>query len=69
MAIVRGIAVAPDCGTRRCYAAEIAFESSDYELAVMARVIFDECRQPPIFVEQGSGVCAWHKTQIDERRR
>lgn len=69
VAIVRGIAMAPDMRARRCYAVEIAFESGDYENAVMARVVNDGCEQPPVAMEQGSGVCAWHHLQIKERRR
>jgi hypothetical protein len=56
-------------GDQRCYAVEIAFESSDYELAVMARVIKDDCSGKPVAVLENSGVCAWHHTQILERRR
>jgi hypothetical protein len=70
MAIVRGIAVAPDMGMRRCYAVEVCFESGDdYALAMMARIVYDDCKQPPIAMSQGSGICAWHEQQIKERRR
>ena len=69
MAIVRGIAMAPNLGPHACHAVEIAFESGDYELAIMARVVKDDCGQKPVAVLQGSGVCSWHKRQIHERRR
>jgi hypothetical protein len=70
MAVVRGLAVAPDMGGQRCYAVEIAFDSGeDYALAMIARVVNDECQQPPIAFEQGSGICDWHLRQIKERRR
>jgi hypothetical protein len=69
MAIVRGVAMAPDMGARRCHAVEIAFESSEYELAVMARIVKDECGQPPVTILEGSGCCEWHHNQILERRR
>jgi hypothetical protein len=70
MAIVRGVAVAPDMGRHRCFAVEICFESGDdYALAVMARIVKDDCGQAPVTVLDGSGVCAWHNTQIQERRR
>jgi len=67
---VRGVAVAPDMGAHRCFAVEICFESGeDYALAVMARIVNDDCGQPPVTTLEGSGVCAWHHTQILERRR
>jgi hypothetical protein len=69
MAVVRGVAMAPDMGTTRCHAIEVAFENGDYELAVMAKVVFDECNEPVVAVEQGSGVCEFHDRQIRERRR
>ena len=70
MAIVRGLAVAPDMGNLRCYAVEIAFESGeDYALALLARVVNDECERPPVVVREGSGVCSWHEQQLAERRR
>lgn len=69
MAIVRGIAVKPDEGAARCHAVEVAFENGDYELAVMARVVFDDCQGAPVKELQNSGVCAWHLTQVEERRR
>lgn len=70
VAVVRGVAVSPGMGSDRCYAVEIAFESAeDYALALMARVVKDDCGQTPVKTEQGSGVCAFHLTQINERRR
>ena len=70
MAIVRGVAMAPDMGAARCHAVEIAFDSGeDYAFAMMARVVNDECNQPVIAIEQGSGCCAFHRKQILERRR
>jgi hypothetical protein len=69
MAIVRGVAMAPDMGAARCHAVEVAFETGDYELAVMGRVVKEECSQKPVAVLQGSGVCEFHNRQIQERRR
>jgi hypothetical protein len=61
--------MAPDLGPDACHAIEVAFENGDYENAVMARVVLDNCQQQPVAVSQGSGVCAWHNRQIQERRR
>jgi hypothetical protein len=61
--------MAPDMGSRRCYAVEVAFEDSEYELAALARVVNDDCRGAPVSIVQGSGVCAFHNQQIRERRR
>jgi hypothetical protein len=68
--IVRGVAVKPHEGTDRCHAVEIAFEATeDYSLALLARVVLDNCGQAPFTTVERSGVCAWHYSQIQERRR
>jgi hypothetical protein len=69
MAVVRGLMVAPDMGGYRCYAVEVAFDSGDYENAVSARVVNDECQQPPVSFLEGSGVCRWHFGQLKDRER
>jgi hypothetical protein len=56
-------------GDAVCFAVEVAFENTDYELAVVARVVKDDCQQKPVTTLEGSGVCAWHYQQIRERRR
>ena len=69
MAIVRGVAMAPDMGARRCYAVEVAFEDSEYELAALARIVNDDCQHYPVDMRQGSGICAWHSNQIRSQER
>jgi hypothetical protein len=70
VAIVRGLAMAPDMGGRRCYCVEVAFDDEeDYALALLARVVNDDCQQVPVTFRQGSGVCEFHNRQIRERGR
>jgi hypothetical protein len=69
MAVVRGLMIAPDMGGHRCYAVEVAIESGDYENAVSARVVNDDCQQPPVTFLEGSGVCNWHLPQLRNRER
>jgi hypothetical protein len=69
MAIVRALAMAPDMGPKACYCVEIAFEDDDYELALLAKVVNDDCRQPPVTIRQGSGICEFHNRQISNRKR
>ena len=69
VAVVRGLMIAPDCGGARCYATEVAFESGDYENAVYASVVNDDCQQAPVTFLEGSGVCRWHFRQLKDRER
>jgi hypothetical protein len=70
VAVVRGLAVAPDMGGRRCYAVEVAFDATgDYADAIHARVVNDDCQQAPATFLEGSGVCAWHAGQLKQRER
>jgi hypothetical protein len=70
MGVVRGLAIAPDMGGRRCYAVEVAFDvSDDYAHAVSGRVVNDDCQQRPVAFQEGSGVCAFHRAQIRLRER
>ena len=68
MAVVRGLAVSPNAGTDHCHAVELAIEATDDYADVLDATVVAVCDRPATFVWMGSGLCAFHRSQLKSER-